>query len=138
MLSPADAAKVSKNDVTEPPDVDTDAVIVGQDSFLFWTDAGVKSDLAKDYASMDGPPQVGEPVDMLILMHQKHLRKKGLDQGWFEEKFPVMSLFCRWVKVRASLRQTWSVALRPSRSGTGARALKKQVGTTKTRLRIKP
>lgn len=138
VLSPADAAKVSKNDVTEPPDVDTDAVIVGQDSFLFWTDAGVKSDLAKDYASMDGPPQVGEPVDMLILMHQKHLRKKGLDQGWFEEKFPVMSLFCRWVKVRASLRQTWSVALRPSRSGTGARALKKQVGTTKTRLRIKP
>ena len=67
VLSPADAAKVSKNDVTEPPDVDTDAVIVGQDSFLFWTDAGVKSDLAKDYASMDGPPQVGEPVDMLIL-----------------------------------------------------------------------
>lgn len=88
VLSPADAAKVSKNDVTEPPDVDTDAVIVGQDSFLFWTDAGVKSDLAKDYASMDGPPQVGEPVDMLILMHQKHLRKKGLDQGWFEEKIP--------------------------------------------------
>eukprot|EP00435_Cladocopium_sp_Y103_P055558 s1500_g18.t1 len=65
--------------------MDTDAIVVGQESNLVWTEKGLQSDLAKKYESMDPKPEVGKPVKMLILMHQKNLRKEGLRNGWFEE-----------------------------------------------------
>ena len=67
ILSPSDAAKASKNDLPEPPNVDTGAVILGQDYTLVWTKKGLQSDLAKKYQSMDPKPEVGKPVDLLIL-----------------------------------------------------------------------
>ena len=67
VLSQADVTKASKNDLPEPPNVDTGAVILGQDYTLVWTKKGLQSDLAKKYQSMDPKPEVGKPVDLLIL-----------------------------------------------------------------------
>ena len=67
VMSPTDEAKVSQNDLPEPPNIDTSAVVIGQDANLVWTEKGLKSDLAKAYESMDPPPEVGKPVQMLIL-----------------------------------------------------------------------
>eukprot|EP00438_Fugacium_kawagutii_P035547 Skav214503 [mRNA] locus=scaffold1011:352330:353604:- [translate_table: standard] len=103
VLSQTDAIKVSKNDVVEPPDVDTDGVVVGQESILVWTWKGLKSDLAKEYMTMDPKPKVGKPVDGLSL--GKFARICFLSQKWSD--FCFFGMFSSESRVHGQSQSCW-------------------------------
>ena len=67
VLSHAASAKVSKGDMKEPKGVDTGAVVIGQDSWLIWTQLGVDSEFGQKNRLRVPPPTAGEPVSELNL-----------------------------------------------------------------------
>eukprot|EP00913_Durusdinium_trenchii_P023738 g22295.t2 len=85
VLSKHDTDLVSKNDLSQEGK-DVAGAYVGQDLQLLWTQKGVDSEMGRNYTWLEPEPEAGEEVTEQLLLLQPNIRKKALDEGWFEER----------------------------------------------------
>ena len=85
VLSKHDADLASKDDLSQEGK-DVAAAYVGQDLQLLWTQKGVDSELGRNYSWLQPKPEAGEEVTEQLLQLQPNIRKKALQEGWFEER----------------------------------------------------
>lgn len=94
VLSKHDADLASKDDLSQEGK-DVAAAYLGQDLQLLWTQKGVDSELGKNYSWLQPKPEAGKEVTEQLLLLQPNIRKKALNESWFEERKLEIASFCR-------------------------------------------
>eukprot|EP00438_Fugacium_kawagutii_P028149 Skav213029 [mRNA] locus=scaffold2312:367155:368870:- [translate_table: standard] len=92
VLTPDQAKKVSANDV-KPLENSTDVgePYIGQGPLLLWTEAGVQSELGRNYSQTPNPPKPNGPVSSQVMEEHPHIRAEALEKQWFKEKPIIQS-----------------------------------------------